>query len=400
LNSNLSTTKSSASQHLLFLDGLRGLAALYVMIGHARWLLWEGYSEGYVKHPEQYSMLNKTLMYFFSLFKFGHEAVLFFFVLSGFVIHLKYARNLSKLSPLKFGFSDYLYRRIKRIYPPFLIAILITFLFDTLGRKLQWKIYNGTTPYQLINENIGHNSWSLKTFVGNIFFLYKEYVPVYGTNGPAWSLKFEWWFYLLYPLFLLAGTKKIIYPTLVMILLFCASFFPQYWPERLLPEIFSMMLTWWLGVLLAEVYAKRIHVKFAYLSCASAFIFLTPFFDSSNVFYSVWVAIFFFGLISFFLSLSHKNKLIKLLERLKVTGDFSYSLYITHFPILVFVSGWLMQKNGNVLPIHFLYVFAGIIITIIFAYFIHFVSEIPFISGGKKKISTSKVELAGAQNTL
>ncbi len=30
---------------LLFLDGLRGLAAFYVMVGHARWLLWEGYGK-------------------------------------------------------------------------------------------------------------------------------------------------------------------------------------------------------------------------------------------------------------------------------------------------------------------------------------------------------------------
>src|SRR5665647_3307561 len=35
---------SKANGSLLFLDGLRGLAAFYVMVGHARWLLWEGYS--------------------------------------------------------------------------------------------------------------------------------------------------------------------------------------------------------------------------------------------------------------------------------------------------------------------------------------------------------------------
>ena len=82
------------SDDLRFLDGLRGLAALYVMIGHARWLLWEGYSEGYLQHPDSYSQAGKALVYFFSIFRYGREAVLFFFVLSGFVIHLRYARKL------------------------------------------------------------------------------------------------------------------------------------------------------------------------------------------------------------------------------------------------------------------------------------------------------------------
>src|SRR5665213_1414486 len=39
--------KQTHEKYLQFLDGLRGLAALYVMVGHARWLLWEGYREGF-----------------------------------------------------------------------------------------------------------------------------------------------------------------------------------------------------------------------------------------------------------------------------------------------------------------------------------------------------------------
>ena len=48
-----------------FLDGLRGIAAVYVMIGHARWLLWEGFQDGFKNHPNNYSMIDKSLMYFF-----------------------------------------------------------------------------------------------------------------------------------------------------------------------------------------------------------------------------------------------------------------------------------------------------------------------------------------------
>ena len=42
--------RNVSDRNLVFLDGLRGLAALYVMVGHARWVLREGYSEGFLKH--------------------------------------------------------------------------------------------------------------------------------------------------------------------------------------------------------------------------------------------------------------------------------------------------------------------------------------------------------------
>ena len=69
--------------NLKILDSLRGFAAIYVVIHHSRSLLWEGYQYGYALHPANYSFFNKLLMYFFAAFKFGNEAVLFFFVLSG-----------------------------------------------------------------------------------------------------------------------------------------------------------------------------------------------------------------------------------------------------------------------------------------------------------------------------
>ncbi|MBO9660262.1 MAG: acyltransferase family protein, partial [Chitinophagaceae bacterium] len=84
----------SASKSLAFLDGLRGIAALYVMIGHARWLLWEG-GAAFQSHMQDYSVWGKMQVYFFGLFKYGHQMVLFFFVLSGFVIHLKQSKAIA-----------------------------------------------------------------------------------------------------------------------------------------------------------------------------------------------------------------------------------------------------------------------------------------------------------------
>ncbi len=366
-------------EKLKFLDGLRGLAAIYVMIGHARWLLWEGYAQ-YQSHPAQYNTFNKFATYFFSLFRYGHEVVLFFFVLSGFVIHLKYARNYSQQTPVRFKYSEYLIKRIRRIYPPFIFALFLTFILDRSGMALGFPIYTGASPYNLINENLAHPNLSLQALLGNLFFLFENYLPLFGTNGPAWSLKYEWWFYMLYPIFLLVGTKRILYPTLLIMVLFVLSFFPTSWPEKLLPDIFSMMITWWFGVILAEIYVGRIKIKFRYLAWVGMAIlaFLLPT-TIPKIVSDVIMALFFFGLIALLLSLGANNLMLRTLASLKLLGDFSYTLYITHFPIIVFISGWVMKANNGLLPANFLYVFAGMLVTLVTAYFFHFFTELPFI---------------------
>ncbi|NPA43953.1 MAG: acyltransferase family protein, partial [Chlorobi bacterium] len=133
---------------LVFLDGLRGLAALYVMIGHARWILHEGYS-GFIENNENYSFLDKVLFYFLSAFRYGHEAVMFFFVLSGFVIHLRYSKQLANNKFNKFDFKDFFIRRFRRIFPPLFIVLIITLLIDTLGQHLGYSIYFNNTPNEI-----------------------------------------------------------------------------------------------------------------------------------------------------------------------------------------------------------------------------------------------------------
>ncbi|MEP7170556.1 MAG: acyltransferase, partial [Bacteroidota bacterium] len=258
----MTSTKKINPKDLLFLDGLRGLAALFVMMGHARLLLWEGFNEGYIKHPESYSTLHKMLVYFFSLFatKYGHQAVLFFFVLSGFVIHLKYAFRLSGDLNLKFDLGNYFVRRIRRIYPPLIFALLLTLLLDSIGRHAGYPVYMQRSAEELSFYPRLTSNFDIKTFFGNLAFLNGTYFPSFGSNGPLWSLKFEWWFYVLYPLFYLINRKSSLVSFGVMVVFFILSFFPGFFPLLLLHDIFSMMICWWLGVLLADIYSCRVNI--------------------------------------------------------------------------------------------------------------------------------------------
>lgn len=364
---------------LVFLDGIRGIAAVYVMVGHARWLLWEGYLN-FKSHPESYSFVDTALMYLLSLFRFGHEFVLLFFVLSGFVIHFSYSKKLGTATTYRLDWRQYFFRRLKRIYPPFLFALAFTFLLDQIGSYFGFSIYAGTTNYPSINTNVGNPNHEIPTLLGNLAFLYKEYFPVFGTNGPSWSLKFEWWFYMLYPAFFLLSRKHIYYSTALVIGLYVLTFYPALWKENFFREIFGSLICWWLGVVLAEVSTKRLNFNligfaaFTLVSCGLCYLLPQ---NSQNI--DLRVGLLFTAILALLLWMNQKRTSMKLLTMLKPLGDFSYTLYIIHFPILVLMSGILSKYLGGSLPTHSYYIFVGIAVCIFVAYMVHFIVEVPFI---------------------
>jgi peptidoglycan/LPS O-acetylase OafA/YrhL len=377
-------THNNTKHSLQFLDGLRGLAAIYVVIGHARWLLWEGYSRGFTKGAAQYNFIEKILSYFLLLFKYGHEAVLFFFVLSGFVIHLKYARNITTNGDARFNTKDYLFKRIKRIYPPFLASLLLTFILDSIGKRLHYTIYEGTTPYEFINTIITKQHGFIN-LLGNLIFIENSRVGIWGTNGPSWSLKYEWWFYMLYPLLIYINRKSIVNSLLVVTGLFILGI-TVFDPTGLvfIGAILKYLAAWWLGVLLADIYTKRIRIKYAPLAL---FMLLGPLLilaEIKNIHLGYFAndfawALFFFGLLGFLFYLQEKGFVFNWAKKLQWLGDCSYTLYITHLPILVLLNGIILHYTNNVMPRTLVFILPGVMIAVVFAYLLHFLVEKPFV---------------------
>jgi peptidoglycan/LPS O-acetylase OafA/YrhL len=370
--------------NLSFLDGLRGLAALYVATGHARWLLWEG-GESFRQQGDSYGMIGKAFALGMSVFKFGHEMVLFFFVLSGFVIHLKYALQLGKGPDTHFTFGPYFMKRFKRIMPPYLFAFVLTMICDSIVAHYQFSIYTHTTPLPLVNQNITfHHSWS--SLIGNIFFLQDAYVPVFGSNGSIWSLKYEWYFYMLYPI-LLFFNKKFPQLTIAGVAavfgLYVAGFHTGF---ILFDQVVACVFSWWVGAYIADIYTGRVKVPHMLIYPLIIIVPFIPFIHTSGIPTLVkdqLVAFGFSGLLLLLLDYRDK-KAVRGFGRLKWLGDCSYTLYLIHAPILILANGILLRLNNNQMPKNFVFVWLAVAFVVLLAYALHFVLEKPFTSVAKR----------------
>ena len=179
---------------LVHLDCLRGLAALLVVVEHLRAFL-------FVPYPQVVSpgVITKA---FYLVTGLGHQAVMIFFVLSGFLVG---GSVITALQRGKWSWRGYLLRRMSRLWVVLIPALLLTLFWDKLGCSVAPGGYHGDYRelYHSGPTAVIPADWSIGTFLGNAFFLQTILVPCFGTNGPLWSLANEFWYYLLFPLLIL-----------------------------------------------------------------------------------------------------------------------------------------------------------------------------------------------------
>lgn len=360
-----------------FLDGLRGLAAIYIVIFHAYLGLYQGMTV-FSQHPELHYPFATITSWLLLPFYYGRQIVVFFFVISGFVIHYRQAKALQDAAAVSFDIRIYFARRAWRIYPPLLFALAITFLVDRFGMSQGFAIYTeAVLPGLIINP-----PHDLQTLVGNLLFLNTAYVPNFGSNGVLWSLMLEWWFYMLYPLLLWLNRRSVWQSLLVVLLLFVASL-NGHWGWLILAQlVFGSLLAWWVGTLLADIMVGRIKIKLWKVSLASLLLVPlapTPFVTvplPQAVQDTLW-AFTFAGVIAALLAWQRRGGSLRPLERIAFLGDMSYTLYVTHYPIIIFLAGWYVH-HFDARPITTEWVFIGTMICLLVAWGAHFLVEKPF----------------------
>jgi len=179
---------------LVYIDLLRGLAALAVVFGHTRAIMNTPWGQS------EHTWLGAIWVL---LSSHGHVAVVIFFVLSGYMVG---GAILGQVGQGKWSWPLYGVTRMTRLYVVLIPALLITLGFDFAGQYLvpTADVYagHGDNGMSLLKDPLqGH---ALTTFIGNVAFLQDINVPVYGTNGSLWSLSYEFWYYLLFPCLCLA----------------------------------------------------------------------------------------------------------------------------------------------------------------------------------------------------
>lgn len=151
---------------MAWLDWVRFIAAAMVVVGHVR----DRFVVAYGVLPEGQKGPLTAIAYLLS--RLGNEAVVVFFVLSGFLVA---GRGCERLLAGSFSISDYAIDRVTRIYVPYVPALLVTWAC---------ALVVGTPA-------------TLDMFLANLFGLQGVLSPIFGDNGPLWSLAYEIWFYAI-----------------------------------------------------------------------------------------------------------------------------------------------------------------------------------------------------------
>lgn len=293
------------NEQYVALDLLRGMAALAVCAGHLRNFMFVDFRDLVLPGAME------RVFYFAT--SVGHSAVIVFFVLSGYFVGGSVWRLASRG---QFDWWDYLLARLTRLWVVLLPALVFTLLFDALGAS--------------VAPGSGVAKWdqSLPTFLGNALFLQTIAVPVFGSNGPLWSLANEFWYYIAFPFLALGLVRRS-----VLWLLPMAIGGAVLWKVQ--PEIPSGFLFWlmgWTAALRDRVATpgwRFISIAIAiFLGALAAAKFLDGFLSELTVAAATWMLL---------CVLPHVRVSDKAAPWATGLSEMSYSLYLFHFPLAAFL---------------------------------------------------------------
>jgi peptidoglycan/LPS O-acetylase OafA/YrhL len=304
------------------LDSLRGLAALSVFFTH--------FISMKITLPWLRVLQQSPLGILFN----GNAAVMLFFVLSGFVLSLPFVDHKK---PLKFG--DFYLRRVFRIYPAYIFAILFALLLKEI---VFYK--NGLLPYADWMNNFWAWNWSTQssTEIAKTLLLIGPDFNINYIDPPIWSMVIEMKMSIILPFFILVVSKggK---PLNIALLLVMAWLTYQYnaWP----------MGIFYLGLLMAKYKDQVIGVirRLPWETVTALVVVSILFYNINYELFHVYPKLNFASkyTISNYISaigsgiiiviVLAKENISSFFERRFFTffGDISYSFYLIHLPLLL-----------------------------------------------------------------
>ncbi|HWW96268.1 MAG TPA: acyltransferase [Edaphobacter sp.] len=327
----------SATWASVHFDLLRGLAAFFVLFEHWRNLF-------FVDYP-QITAYRLPFAIFYALASAGHQSVIVFFVLSGYFIGGTVFRSVERN---QWAWSGYLLRRLVRLWTVLVPALLLCLFWDRLGIHLRLApaLYTGHVANNMVGDVAP--ALTVRVFFGNLFFLQTIRTTMFGSDGALWSLANEFWYYLLFPLGLIAlwRTRRLSYRLLCATLFVITAWFIG-------SAMFMAFPIWLAGVALFKLPPPAFSPRTArYLRIGSSLLYVPIFFafgrlpwiagNNRDYLLTVITTLFLWILLS--ANTPHPSR-TRAVRASREFARFSYTLYAAHVPFLVFLTALIVVNS-------------------------------------------------------
>lgn len=349
---------ADSKNHYLILDGLRGVAAIMVVIFHVF---------------EATAMLAgwKDAMHV-QIINHGYLAVDFFYVLSGFVIGYAYNDRWGGMSLGKF-----FKRRLIRLHPMVVFGMLVgAVTFYSQDGTMFPEIAKTSVPHMLLIMLIGMTLIPVTPSMD-----IRGWQEMHPLNGPGWSLFFEYIANMLYALVVRHLPNLVL---AILVFAFGAALIHyavtcetghmaggwSFNATQLHVGFIRVLYPFFAGLLLSKV-MKPVPVKHAFLWCSLLIIvsLSLPRFGGTdpqhfwiNGLYESLCIVLLFPLIVY-LGACGTLETTKSTQTARFLGDISYPMYITHYPLIYLYTTWVFDNKiplSKAMPVGLLVVLASI----------------------------------------
>ncbi|HEX6592736.1 MAG TPA: acyltransferase [Moraxellaceae bacterium] len=247
-------------------------------------------------------------------------AVKAFFVISGFLIFMSYEKSDS--------LSSYLEKRLRRIYPAyFLVVVLCALTFFLVSALTPSAYFLSAEWWRYLLANLGFMNFVQPSLPG----VFQGHIES-AVNGALWTIKVEVMFYLSVPVFVLLFRRFSTLPVLLVFYLASVAY-------ALLMQHLAVVT----GRGIFEELARQLPGQISYFMAGAGLYYFFPFFERNVRYFAA------FAVLVFLVGIVHP---LVLLEPLALAilvavfgfffytgnfgryGDFSYGVYILHFPVV------------------------------------------------------------------